>query len=494
MLFHSIPPRWWWHLLLLLAAGIAHAERGDSSVAVPSLARPSVRIPGAPHYSDVCFSSRWRRPLNAEDPHETFRDAAAFHATRLDWVYSTDSSWIRECTERGYSIGTALNSKLPDTPGVEARHTGRIRDRDGAYVTAPWMAGWDAWWGCVNSPAYRATMLDHARRCLKGGALYLHVDDPDMNYRAVEWGGCFCSWCREKATRAGVDLTDSVEMRAFQRESVAHFYEDFRSQIDEVAGRMVPLSCNNYRAVWDVFPYDLFDFGMAELPESDATPKTIYQRLSATRRRGKAQILTFVSEDVQLTRCVIATAYALGSHVLVPWDVYLKSTPEGSVRYFGSPEDCADLYGFVRSCGEFLDGYEEAAVGGLTGLTEESDCPVVVESRSGRVFAALRAKAGSPHSPVAVHVVDWSGDGTSTIIRIDRGLLPTQEPVRATLLVPPRYDAETHREAESISSYRRLKHEVSVAVRRVGRDLECSLPPLSPWGILLLKGSDVGED
>jgi hypothetical protein len=233
---------------------------------------------------------------------------------------------------------------------------------------------------------------------------------------------------------------------------------------------------------------------MAELPESDATPETIYHRLSATRRRGKAQILTFVSEDIQLTRCVIATAYALGSHVLVPWDVYLKSTPEGSVRYFGRPEDFADLYGFVRACAEFLDGYEEAAVGSLTALTEESVCPVVVESRSGRIFAALRAKPGSPHAAVAVHVVDWSGDGDSALVRIDRGSLPMREPVRAALLVPPRYVAETHREAESSGAYQSLKHEVAVAVRRVGNDLECSLPPLSPWGILLLKGSGVGED
>jgi hypothetical protein len=479
---------------ILLAAGTAVARAGDSSATSSPLTLVSVRPQGAPHYSDVCFSSRWRRPLNAEDPHETFRDAAAFHATRLDWIYSTDSSWIRECTQRGYAIGTALNSKLPDAPGVEVRHAGRIRDRDGAFVTAPWMAGWEAWWGCVNSPAYRASVLEHARRCLGGGALYLHVDDPDMNYRAVEWGGCFCSWCRKKAARAGVDLTDSVAMRAFQRESVARFYEDFRRQIDEEAGRKVPLSCNNYRAVWDVFPYDLFDFGMAELPESDATPETIYHRLSATRRRGKAQILTFVSEDIQLTRCVIATAYALGSHVLVPWDVYLKSTPEGSVRYFGRPEDFADLYGFVRACAEFLDGYEEAAVGSLTALAEGSVCPVVVESRSGRICAALRAKPGSPHAAVAVHVVDWSGDGDSALVRIDRGSLPMREPVRAALLVPPRYVAETHREAESSGAYQSLKHEVAVAVRRVGNDLECSLPPLSPWGILLLKGSGVGED
>ena len=207
------------------------------------LAQPAVRPAGAPLSSDVCFSSRWRRPIDAEDPHDTFRDAARFHATRLDWVYTTDSAWIRECTELGYSIGTALNSKLPDTPGADQRVRGRMRNRGGSLVTAPWMVGWDAWWGCVNSPDYRAIFLEHARRCLDGGALYLHVDDPDMNYRAVEWGACFCSCCREKAAARGIDLTDSLAMREFQRASVTEFYEDVRRALDRYAGRRVPMSC-----------------------------------------------------------------------------------------------------------------------------------------------------------------------------------------------------------------------------------------------------------
>jgi len=481
------------HLLPLLAACTTLAQTEDSSATFASLARVSVRPLGGPQYSDVCFSSRWRRPLNAQDPHETFRDAASFHATRLDWVYATDSSWIRECGKRGYSVGTALNSKLPDTPGGETRRLGRIRNREGAFVTAPWMEGWDAWWGCVNSPEYRAIILEHACRCLDGGALYLHIDDPDMNYRAVEWGGCFCSWCHEEAAVKGLDLSDSLTMRAFQRASVARFYEDFRHQIDEYAGRRVPLSCNNYRAVWDVFPYAMFDFGMAELPEAEATPETIFDRLSVSRRLGKAQILTFVSENVDLTRRVIATAYALGSHVLVPWDVYLKSTTEGSVRYFGRPEDLADLYGFVRASGDFLDGYEEAAVAGLHDVAIGTPPPVTVHSTGGDILAVVRAKPGRPTAAVVVHVIDWTGGGDSAVIRLDRGYLLMEGQVRATLLAPPPYAAGSHASAQKSGEYSQLARRVEVAVRLTASHLECHIPPISPWGILLLTASG-GEE
>ena len=123
------------------------------------------RPKGAANYSDVSLSSRWRHPINENDPHDTFQTAQAFRATRLDWVYSTDPKWIQECKQRGYHFVAALNSKLPDEPGGNVRERGRIRDRDGNFVTAPWMQGWDAWWGCVNSPEYQKIFLDHTRIC-----------------------------------------------------------------------------------------------------------------------------------------------------------------------------------------------------------------------------------------------------------------------------------------------------------------------------------------
>ena len=117
----------------LLCAGNRLA--GDTPTKVYEVAQRRVRPPGAPRYSDVCFSSRWRRP-------NTFEMTAAFHATRLDWVYSTDPNWIAECKKRGYHFGGALNSTLPDTPGSKSWKVGRCRDKDGNLVTAPWMVNW----------------------------------------------------------------------------------------------------------------------------------------------------------------------------------------------------------------------------------------------------------------------------------------------------------------------------------------------------------------
>lgn len=156
----------------------------------------------------MILSSRWRRPKNADDPHDTFKAADAFHATRLDWIYNFDPDWIRECRNRGFVYGAALNSKLSDAVGSDERREGRIRNRKGELVTAPWMRSWKHWWGCVNSDAFRRSFLEHAECMVAGGADVIHVDDPGINATAVRRGGCFCNACQEKADRAGVDLSD----------------------------------------------------------------------------------------------------------------------------------------------------------------------------------------------------------------------------------------------------------------------------------------------
>ena len=120
--------------------------------------------------------------------------------------------------------------------------------------------------------------------------------------------------------------------------------------LDKHAGRHIPVSCNNYTGRW-TFPYEMFDFGVAELPHREAQTTLIREKLIDARKRGKAQIFTYVSTDICETRRVIATCYANGGHLIVPWDVYLKYTPEGSDRYFGKPEEYSDLYGFVRQYG-----------------------------------------------------------------------------------------------------------------------------------------------
>ena len=69
---------------LLLAVTLTPAA-DDAPFA--QIARPQPRADGAPRASDVCFSTRWPRPLNPADKWDAFKVAREFHATRLDWLY-----------------------------------------------------------------------------------------------------------------------------------------------------------------------------------------------------------------------------------------------------------------------------------------------------------------------------------------------------------------------------------------------------------------------
>lgn len=250
------------------------------------IAVPRKLPPGAPKPSDVCFSSRWKHPRDEKDPHDTFKTAEAFHATRLVWVYTLDDAFAADVKRRGYTLQAAINSLVPDYP-EQTRERGRILDLAGNRIAAPWMRRWNGYWGCVNSPDWRAFYIAYAKKCLDIGAECLQMDDPPCNFAAVAWGGCFCEHCmagfREylgkkvsapELQKAGVPDIAAFDYRAFlkdrkapvgdaftrwndplkkhfaefQRQSVAAFYAWVRPELDKHAGRRVTISSNNYDA------------------------------------------------------------------------------------------------------------------------------------------------------------------------------------------------------------------------------------------------------
>ena len=444
---------------------------------ISDIALKSNRPQFVPRYSDVCFSSRWKHPKNDNDTHNTFRDAKDFHATRLEWVYSFDPEWIKECKKQGYSFGGTLNSKLPDTPGKSTKNKGRIHDKTGQPVTAPWMH--NAWWGCVNSPEYRESYLAHAKLLIDGGVDLIHMDDPDINVRAIEWGGCYCKYCQKKAKNQGVSL--DKDMKSFQERSVKEFYAYIRKEIDSYAGSHVHFSSNNYSGE-SGFPYDLFEYGIAELPEHSGTPELIHSKLNEALSKNRAQTFTFVSLNVSLTRRVIATAYACGGHILAPYDVYHENHP----RIFGKPEEYADLYGFVRANAKYLDGYEDAAVAG-EGLKEErygDTLPMTVNAKG--VYAFARACPDEPDSMVVVHVIDWRDTCKSFILTLRTDCFFSDKPIVAKLFVPPSYDRNAHKKAEEQNNFLLLSKKQEVKIEVQENYTKISVPALFPWGMIVL--------
>ncbi len=461
-------------LILVIGPHALLAAGGDPKLI--DVAKPATRPAGAPGYADVCFSSRWVHPRGKDDPHDSLEAMKAFHATRLEWAYITDKKFLAEIKKRGMTYCPAINTSAFVGDLREKQRRGRILDLNGGIITAPWMRMWkNSSWGCVNCPDYRQSYLTRLKHFADLGADSIQTDDPGNNWTAVNWGGCFCTHCMTGFTAFLQDEIDAEERKAlgiedldrfnygehlrsrnapvgddygkwdggrlkklfaeFQRRSVERFYEDMWSALFKHAGRRFPISSNNYGGRWS-FPYHLFDMGMAELPHRDAHPARIREKLIEARQRGKAQIFTFVSTDVRETRRVIAACYANGGHLIVPWDVYLKSTPEGSERYFGKPEEYADLYGFVREHAVLFDGYEDAAAIGPDMHDDRYPEPPLAIAGAANVAAFARVRPGEADAPVVIHLINTVDRPQSFRLSWRRSTVFGDRPSRAALLLP----------------------------------------------------------
>lgn len=456
-----------------------------------STAEEIKRPAGAPSYADVCFSSRIRHPVNEKDRHDTFRDAAAFHATRLDWVISFDAEWIAQAKARGYSFGGWLSSILPDA--IDAKPNtylkGRIKNEKGELLTAPWMKSFKVSWGCVNSPQYRKTFLEHAKRLVDAKVDVIQIDDPEMNMHAVLWGACFCEFCKEKAKKQGVVLNDRLAMEDFQTESVRTFFKEMRAEVDAYAGRHVPMSSNNGLAHWWEFPYDVFEFGMGELKPDEFEPKKMLGRQMDTNRRGKSQVYTFVSEDEQMLRRLIAMTYALGANPIVPYDVYLRSTAKGAERYFGRPDQYADLFGFVRASSAWMNGYEDAAIAG-PGFEDArwGKAPAVVWADNKRpLWAFARAVPKKQSAPAVIHLVDCGDKPGPSVLKLRTAAFTGMRAVKVKFFVPPPYDAAEHEKCEKNKDFSSLTATIEVRATVDGEWTNVELPALLPWGMLVVE-------
>jgi hypothetical protein len=168
---------------------------------------------------------------------------------------------------------------------------------------------------------------------------------------------------------------------------------------------------------------------------------------------------------------------------MVPWDTYM---PRDAPRYFGTPDEYADLYGFIRASRDLLDGYEDAAAIG-PGLADDrwaQAAPLAIRGGSGRVRAFVRARPGEPTAPVAVHLVEWGEPQPLSIVLENAHFFGGEPAVR--LLVPPGYDRSAHNAAEQRGDYSGLARTVDLAARVEGPETVVEIPPLAPWGILVV--------
>lgn len=504
-----------------------------------AVAQAGPSIPGVPKAADVCMRSLRPRPMGPNDPHNTLEAMRGFHVTWLEWTYGNDAAFIRKVHELGatYGAATAAGSYQGEAP-VEQWN---VVDLDGNRLVPTWMRQWKRPnpWGCANNPEFRAGHLRAAVAAIEAGADVLQRDEPAQNRLALRWGGCFCDHCMEGfrdwlrrhadagvLRRLGVEELDQFDYREylrakdapvgdafwrwegdelkryfeqFQTESTIDFHLWWRQELDRRVGRHVPVSCNNGAHQWTEIQL-IFDYCIGELSASRARPDYLWAVMRQAKSLGKAQSVTMplrhdpeeTPEWIRHTRQTIATVYAVGGHIEMPWDTYLP-TPDAQ-RYFGDPADYADLTAFVRGMAENLEGYEDAfAIG--NGIDDErypsGSEPLVLKDAADGVFAFLRARPGQPDAPVVIHLIDWRDQPRPVCVAVRPEAFFGSRPLRFRLFTPVLpYDKAAHDRAFDTGDYDALVKESGVGL---DADNTIQLPGLKPWGILIVEPGAVPQ-
>jgi len=499
------------------------------------VAKHCPRPAGAPKASDVVMRSLRLHPRNGKDPHDTMKALADFHVSRLAWAYIDDKAFIARVRATGRTFGGAASApsyiKPPNDPHWFEKVV--VLNLDSEPIIAPWKRAWNrTLWGCVNNPELERGYLEYLQRYIDAGAQVMQRDEPGANFLATRWGGCFCPHCIKAFRQFLADHTTSAQRRTlgipdldafdyrshlkasgapvgdafagwkgggelkrlfteFHTQATIAFHTRTRKAIDAYAGRHVPISCNNGVHRWS--PIELcFDWAFGELSYGNARPHFIHNAMQQAARRNRIQIVTMPKKgDYQnprewhhRTRCTIATATACGGLCMVPWDVFM---PRNAPRYFGTPEQYADLFGFIRANARLLDGYEDAAVAGKD-LKESRypEPPVEIIGGSGQVRAFVRARPAQPIAPAVIHLVDWSAQPKPFSLRLRKACFFGDARTSLRLLVPPPYDKAAHEKAEAEGDFAPLATDAQPHAQDEAASIRVEFPILRPWALLVL--------
>jgi len=518
-------------VLIMLACGQARGGTKALWQMVQAVRRP----PGGPLAADVIMRSLTLHPASPADHHDTWKAIHDFHVTRLEWSYITDKAFIARVVNSGRVFGGAASapSYIPKAQTPDWYDKVVIKDLLGRPIVAPWKRTWKrTLWGCVNNPEYRRGHLAFLKRYIDAGAQVMQRDEPRANLLATDWGGCFCDhcmtlfrqWLAARLTskqRAALELDDLAnfdyreflkqrkapagdafgrwkgdELKRlfikFQHDATVGFHRQVRREIEAYARRGVPFSCNNGASRTGDIEM-LFDWWFGELSYSAANPRSLLSIFRNAAAHHKLQVVTMpkkgdyrgLAEWQRRTRQTIATAYACGGFCMVPWDVYM---PNNAPRYFGKPEQYADLFAFVRANRRLLEDYWEAAVAG-PGITDEryKQPPVEVAGGTGQLMAVVTAKAGDRAAPIVIHLIEWGARGQPFVLKLRRTYFGGRRRRSYELLTPAPYDREAHRQAERSGDFSPLCLRRRLAAREVGIVQLLNVPPLDPWGILVVR-------
>lgn len=447
---------------------------------------------GSPAASDVVFSPRFDRP-------EAAALATRFGATRIEWTYLTkpDSLKALRAAVPGSAGGTINNNAA-----IAGQSTAAI-DLEGQAIIAPWMRSWGARWNTCAKAEGRSALTQWADRLIAAGFNSIQFDDPGMQFDAEAWGGGdfspaslegFKRWLdRQRAAGATLPLTpeqgadyrrhlgeafgirstgDYVSKRAtlpttpvwrsYLRDSVAECVRDLRQHISTRSGGRVLLSMNLAAAYpWasNAFLLPMADHVIAEANSSHAVFGLLYFQRHWLRSIGRAWSPVFVANSKSALRQSIAAAYTVGATPVVPWDVFIPPSGPGEPpsRFFGEPDDFADLYRFARDQRSWLDGWESVSRLDLR-MDSRGPAPSQFEvqmERLAKLQVPFRPLVSTPHQMPAPKVA----------VITERSSMRLQQTGVAPSVGEPTLDSQADEVLVPLSVARMVTAEVRVQVK-----------------------------
>lgn len=486
--------------------------------------------PGSPKASDVVMRSLIPRTASKSNPHDTLAAVTGFHVTRLEWTYTDKKEFIDSVHALGVWFGGAASAG--NYKGSVPSEQWNVVDIDGKPVYATWMRAWKKPnpWGCANNPEFRDGHVRFVVDSIRAGADGMQRDEPGQGKHALRWGACFCDHCMKGFQRHLTDNADRTvlakfgitdpenfdyraylkgknypsgddfmkgtpdelrtEFERFQIRSTVEFNKWWRAEVNRITGRTVPVTCNNGVRDWSEIEL-VFDSCIGELNAADAEPSYLYEavRKAASFNRGQTVTMPLRSDPKETPdwithiRKTIAVVYAVGGHIEAPWDTYLP-TPKAD-RFFGKPEQYADIFAFIHASAIFLDGYEDAYAHGAdiddTRWAKFSK-PFHITRGGKGIYAFARAIPGKVHAPAAIHCIDWKGTPSPFTVSIDPDAFGGV-PLHIKLLTPIPYAKDMHDAAFAKKDYSRM-----AAVTELSSGFTTSVDiPASEYAILVVE-------
>jgi hypothetical protein len=380
--------------------------------------------------------------------------AKTFHATRLEWVYADegDVSDLEQLSELGITLGLSVGAQ--DTPedkkgpvGFKAKPEyyteGRALDIDGNQV--------EHGLGSLHDPAFEEVEKRWFRLFGQLGAKRIHKDDADWKYRdwdfnphALTQFNAYLAASVPPETRETLGIGDPATFdlktyvqnytkenpippefqklwEDFRLETLMNRYKKQRQWAEEFMGPGIEFTANHGSFIQSTPTTEWSDWAISEVQPSGTyfgigNPWSLYTKVQKFRAMGKELVVTLGSSDTMENKTMIALTYAMGSHMLCPYSVFLKNDLH---RYTPDPALYSDVYDFINRWGKtYLAGYEEAFVvgNGITHpLAAQGQAPLQIKDPADSVYAFVRAKPGKPNDPVVIHLVNWNKDTRANV-------------------------------------------------------------------------------